>query len=483
MIYFNSVCTKMSLLDSQVIGLKHVLLIVYSRFIFLLKKTSYLLSLFSDMFTHHLIILLTVLIISKADLTCKTMNDSLVSCTADTTGNVLARNIVSDNIYTTVITIRSCRISEVENEAFSNLTALEYLDLSRNKIQILNFGVFEDTQLLISLNLSYNQLANLPIGIFDQMTRLTHLDLKVNKINTLVFGIFDKLRELEYVDLSDNDIMGRELHPRLFDNRPFIKFIDFSRNDMIAAPGNWLQTFQSLQVLNLNGCFLNEIPAFAIKPNLRPLKQLVLSNNQISNLQNESLFVHLENLEHLDLSHNIIGKFLKIKHKKKKKRKKNIDGEIFQPLRKLKTILLNNSKVKIIPETLFRNIPKLTKIDLSVNKIEEVPLNAFKGSPLKDLNLSNNRITYLQDNFCLDLMRSGSKLNKFLFDSNPWQCACLTEFLREVKILGIEYNSAKYERKELVCVTSTEFICKRNPNVIDMYVNTYRQLMGSTAML
>lgn len=277
--------------------------------------------------------------------------------------------------------------------------------------------------------------------------------------------------------------MGREMHPHLFNHSPHITFIDFSRNDMLAAPGSLLDAFQSLQVLNLNGCFLNEIPTFAIKPNLRTLKRLVLSSNQISNLQNESLFIHLENLEHLDLSYNIIGKFLKVKHKKKKKRKKNIDGEIFLPLRRLQTILLNNNKVKIIPETLFRNLPKLTKIDLSVNKIEELPANAFKGSPLKDLNLSNNKITYLDNHFCLELMNSGCKFKKILFDSNPWQCACLLEFLRELKRLGIEYNRAKYEGKELVCVTSTEFNCKRNPSVIDMYVDTYRQLTGMTTTL
>ncbi|CAH0597690.1 unnamed protein product [Chrysodeixis includens] len=434
------------------------------------------------MSAHHFI-LLAVIIVTEAQIICKTRNVTNVLCIGGKTDYVLARGLVSDNTNTTRIKIRSCRITEVENEAFNNLTSLKYLDLSRNRIERLNIGVLDDTKLLISLNLSYNQLTVLPVGIFDQITHLTHLDLKVNKINALELGVFDKLRRLKYLDLSDNDFTGRELHPHLFDHNPYILFIDFSRNDMIAAPEDLLHAFQSLQVLNLDGCFLNEIPAFAIEPNLRTLKQLVLSTNQISNLQNESLFANLENLEYLDLSYNIIGKFLKVKHKKKKKRKKNIDGEIFMPLRRLQTILLNNNKVKFIPETLFRSLPKLTKIDLSVNKIEEVPVNAFKGSPLKELNLSYNKITYLQENFCQELLNSGSKLKKFLFDANPWQCACLMEFLKEVKRLGIGFNSAKYEGKELVCVTSTDYNCKRNPSVIDMYVDTYRELMGITTTL
>ncbi|CAH0597691.1 unnamed protein product [Chrysodeixis includens] len=412
-------------------------------------------------------ILLAVLIVVEAKPRCVTYGSEVV-CNAGTTDYKLERGLVSDDTRTSSIILKSCRITDVEYESFNSLTALKHLDLSQNKIQKLKLGVIDEPKQLTHLNLSHNQITAFPLGLFDQVTRLTHLDLKGNKISNLELGIFDPLHGLKVLDLSSNNLLGRDLNPYVFDQSTHITWLDYSRNDMSDAPQNLLHALDSLEFLNLDRCFLTEVPAFAIKSNLRTMKHLILSTNQIKSLDNAAIFVNLDNLEILDLSYNLL---------------ENINGDILAPLKKLQKIVLRSNKIKTIPDNLFRNIPKLITIDLFGNLMEDVPVNAFRGSPLKNLNLANNKITYLQDNFCLELMNSGGKLKKFLFDPNPWQCACLMDLLKEVKKFGIEYNSAKYNGKEPVCVTWNEFRCNRQQIVNEDYIDAYHEAKSTKKIL
>lgn len=409
------------------------------------------------------IVTLAVLVRIKAEPECKTIKGTEVICTPGTEDYQLVRGLVSDNHRTTRVTLRSCRIIDVEYESFNNLTSLKYLDLSLNKIAKLKLGVLDEPKQLTHLNLSYNMLTEFPLGLFDQTTNIESLDLKGNKINNIELGVFDPLQNLRFVDLSSNAFQGRDLSAYIFDRSPNIAFMDFSRNDMTGAPENLLHAFESLDILNLDRTLLKEVPAFATKSNLKTMKTLILSTNQISALDNAVLFINLDSLELLDLSFNIIER---------------INGDIFSPLKKLQKIVLRDNKIKVIPDNLFQNMPKLITIHLMGNQISDVPVTAFRGTPLKNLNLSNNKITYLVDNFCLELQNSGGRLKKFLFDPNPWQCACLNEVLIEVKKLGIEYNSAKYNGKKAVCVTTNEFHCKRQQNFNDFYIDLYKNVVS-----
>ncbi|PZC80695.1 hypothetical protein B5X24_HaOG214096 [Helicoverpa armigera] len=408
-----------------------------------------------------LAVFLTVFAIAEAKPKCKTFSEKDVVCTAGKTDYQLVRGLVSDNNKTTGITLRACRIYDIEYESFNDLNSLSYLDLSQNKIQSLKLGVIDEPKQLSYLNLSYNQLTEFPLGLFDQVTKLDLLDVRGNKINKLELGIFDPLTKLNFVDLSSNALVGKDLNPYIFDQSPHITFIDFSRNNMEGSPDNLLHAFQSLQILNLDRCFLKEVPSFATKPNLGTMKHLILSTNQISKLDNPATFVNLDSLELLDLTANVI---------------ETINPNIFSPLKNLQKVDLKNNIMKTIPDDLFRNMPKLISVDLYGNQLEEVSVNAFRGSPLKNLNLSSNRITYLQDNFCLELRNSGGKIKKFLFDPNPWQCACLHDLLKEVKRLGIEYNKGKYDGKRPVCVTTAEFNCKRQQNFNEMYIDMFNDV-------
>lgn len=412
-------------------------------------------------FKNTLAVLLIILAIIEATPKCKTPKAKEVVCTAGKSDYELVRGLVSDNNRTTRITLRACRLSGVDFESFNDLTSLTYLDMSLNKIQTLRLGVIDEPKKLTHLNLSYNQITDFPLGLFDQITKLETLDLKGNKIETLELGIFDTLHKLRYVDLSSNALVGKDLNPYIFDQSPNITFMDFSRNNMEDSSEILLNAFLKLEILNLDRCGLSKVPEFVTKPNLGTLKQLILSTNQISTLDNPSTFVNLDSLEQLDLTANVI---------------ESINDNIFSPLKNLLKVDLKRNMIKVIPDNLFKNMPRLISVDLYGNQIEDVPVNAFRGSPLKNLNLSNNKITFLADNFCLELRNSGGKIKKFLMDPNPWQCACLNDLLKELKKFGIEYNSNKYDGTRPVCVTTSEFNCKRQKDYNELYIDIFNEV-------
>lgn len=388
-----------------------------------------------------------------------------VVCTAGPEDYELQRGLVSDNDKTTGITLRDCKIKEIKQESFKNLPSLQYIDLSINKIENLHLGVLDGTRQVSYLNLSYNLISELELGIFDQKPNLEVLDLRSNKLKALKLGVFDPLRKLGHLDLSDNLLKGSELNPFVFDKSRGIKFLDFSRNVMSDSKDNLLKSFQSLDFLNLDRCFIkNNVPIFVRNSNLRTVRHIILSTNQIDNLRDATTFVNLDNLEILDLSFNSID---------------IINEDVFKPLRKLKKILLRHNNLRTISENLFQNIPNLGLIDLSYNRLEYIPVNALRGTSVKILNLSHNKFSFLENNFVLELRNSGAKLTKFYFNDNPWQCACLRELLNELRSYSVQYNSYKYTGKVIVCtIKKSNKNCMRhvseNEDFSDMYFSALR---------
>lgn len=404
-----------------------------------------------------------ILATGTADPTCQTFGVRDIVCYAGKSDYDLRRGLVSDNNRTTGITLRACRITDIEMESFKALPSLEYLDLSVNSLTKLKLGVLDDSFRLKFLNLSFNSLTEFPLGLFDQMPNLEILDLNRNQIDTIQQGVLAPLTKLRHLDLSGNMLAGRQLTSYIFEHNNHIQFMDFSRNDMSGTPDNLLQAFQAIDFLNLDRSFLNEVPSFATKPNLKSMKHLMLSTNQITKIDRPNMFVNLDNLEIINLAENAI---------------ESINANVFQPLKKLKMIVLRNNKLKSIPDSLFQNMPKLVNLYLAHNLLEFIPVNAFRGSGIKNLNIGGNKFTYLTDNFCLELKNSGTHLKKFYFGDNPWQCACLLDTLSEVRRMGIEYNNDKYNGEEKVCVANN-FNCERQTTANDINQELFAELVDS----
>ena len=118
-------------------------------------------------------------------------------------------------------------IDEDEGWMGLNLSKLEVLIISSNKLSYLLEGTFETSPLLIKLDISDNLLTN----IHSQ--------------------VFTPLKHLKMIDMSRNKIVS--LEPLL--NLPSAKFISISHNKIVSIPTNFLPKpgISSLEILDLSG--------------------------------------------------------------------------------------------------------------------------------------------------------------------------------------------------------------------------------------
>ncbi|CAG9569218.1 unnamed protein product [Danaus chrysippus] len=383
-------------------------------------------------------------------------------CTSSEENYILKRGLVSDNNRTSSVTLRGCRVSGVEYEAFENMASLKYIDLSQNSISELKLGVLDDIKTVTHLNLSHNALTTFPLGLFDQLPNLATLDLTSNSLENIELGVFDPLQKLKYLSLSNNMLRGDNINPYIFDRNVQLIYLDMSRNHLTSTPSQLLNAVKVLETLILEKCLLNEVPLFVVKNNLKSLKTLSLASNHISKIDDPLIFVNVDNLEHLNLADNNIA---------------ILEGSVFKTLKKLKSIILRGNKLTSLPVELFQDMKNLANIDLSHNSISTINVNSFHGTSVKNLNLADNKLTYLTSNFCLELRNFGAKLTKFYFNQNPWQCACLRDIVDEVKRLGISYNSRQYDGRHPVCVTTEEFHCNRHDRFNRVYIDMYDDLV------
>lgn len=80
-------------------------------------------------------------------------------------------------------------LEKIPKDFFECLTALEYLNLSKNKITALPDGIGK-LQDLAELDLSYNQFTSLPPDIEELNESLTSLDISHNPLDGIPAGVF-----------------------------------------------------------------------------------------------------------------------------------------------------------------------------------------------------------------------------------------------------------------------------------------------------
>lgn len=88
--------------------------------------------------------------------------------------------------------------------AVSDSYTLEKLDLSENKISIIDDDAFNGLENLVELDLSFNELKYLPTSI-GKLKKLKRLNLSGNKISSLPKE-FENLTSLEFLDFDNNPI-------------------------------------------------------------------------------------------------------------------------------------------------------------------------------------------------------------------------------------------------------------------------------------
>ncbi|SPR01723.1 unnamed protein product (mitochondrion) [Plasmodiophora brassicae] len=111
------------------------------------------------------------------------------------------------------LTLQTCRICGIDDNAFSPLSALTYIYLAYNQISSpLSSATFAGLTRLAHLNLGVNQIASISSNVFTNVNQLTYLNLGTNSITMITNGAFDSLTALRTLYLDTNQLSALPDH-------------------------------------------------------------------------------------------------------------------------------------------------------------------------------------------------------------------------------------------------------------------------------
>lgn len=327
-------------------------------------------------------------------------NNSISSLDTDTQ----VKSLPSRSVKT--IDLSQNLLNKIPNTCFSIFTALQYLNLSHNKISSFDILTFEGVMELKTLDVSYNMLFEIGNSFTrfmnldelflqnNKLTKLTdynlitllqlkNLNLSSNMIESFENNTFKNLVMLEYLDLSNNKIeiipknmfeQNSNLHSVLisdnyishvddgaFDGKNVTKF-DVRENNLTGSIEK--DTFKGVHVtdLDLSGGTITSLGDEAFKFMCQDLNYLNVSFNIINSISH-SAFTCSERLRVLDLSHNHIEEL-------------NFETSGLKNLLKL---YVRHNSIKKITNTVYKNLVYLENLDLSHNEITEIESKSFVG--------------------------------------------------------------------------------------------------------
>lgn len=317
--------------------------------------------------------------------------------------------------------LKNNQISAIESLAFNDLHDLTYLDLSHNNISSFDINSVKDSPLEY-LNLAFNYLSTIKCEI---QNNLVSLQLSNNLLST-----FESLQmlKLKQLDLSHNKLTDFKVN-----SIPALTTLNLSYNK--------LKKFVSIGSLTELHLSHNKIVNFSCTED-QILVNLDLSYNKISHF-NSNIFKYLSLLQALDLSHNNL----------------NLISDMFNDLRSLRTLSLQNNHLAVVPPNTFLGLESLKDLDLSQNYFDQFQFGSFFGiKQLQKLDLSYNKIKEVEFDKLLDL----NNLTELIIDGNnctlelsdlhfklpalsimslghiPWKCNDLVRLTVSLRKLHIE---------------------------------------------
>ena len=198
------------------------------------------------------------------------------------------------------------KIKTLPKNGFTKLPILEYLWLDNNLIENLKEFPFRNLTKLLWLALNDNNITELPAGVFDNVPNIRTILLNRNKLEKIPNGVFDKCENLYQVNLAENHL--KTIDENAFQNMKGLNSIDISRNyiQMLSLNAKHIEYLYAenagLQSIHINAfiqtAFLrdNQINDIYFS-NPRILRNLILTNNSLSDLCNISVCIHLEILD------------------------------------------------------------------------------------------------------------------------------------------------------------------------------------------
>lgn len=345
-------------------------------------------------------------------------------------------------------------------------------NLSNNKISTLEAGCFDNISgTLLVLKLNRNRLALLPSKVF-RLPQLNFLEMKRNKIKVVDSLTFNGTEALRSLKMQRNGIT--KLMDGAFFGLNNMEELELEHNNLTEVSKGWLYGLRMLRVLQLSHNTVGIIRADAWEF-LQKLKQLDLSSNHLTRLE-DTAFVGLGLLENLNLGENSIShlgegvfgglaslRSLDIRNNEISWAIEDSVG-VFEGMKKLNTLVLQRNKIKSITKKAFEGLEELEHLDLSKNGIMSIHPEALAHLKLKSFVLNTTSL------LCDCQLQW---LGQWLIDSQFHQ-----------SVSAVCAHPAGLVGRDILSVSAEDFVCDDFPKPrISSHPETAVALRGSNVTL
>lgn len=355
-------------------------------------------------------------------------------------------------------------------QVFCDLAGLQVLNVSRNRLSdVADLGLAWDTGVpcptgIITLDASFNSVSRLRSGALAPLSHLRHLKLDHNGLEHVDEDALAAADQLERLDLSVNALDG--LAEGLLASATGLRELDLSNNSLRALPARALASQTHLEVLALasNRLALAE-QADGLFDGLVRLVVLDLSHNEITCIR-RALFKHLYSVQVVRLRSNAIesveaGSFAALSNLHTLDLADNrlafVESHYFSGLLVLNELRLSANAIVGLDADVFRNCSNLEALQLDDNRLERVPASFKTLVRLKTLDLSRNRIRFVN----ATALRALKNLVHLRLSANQIKTLRQASFpaLAQLKSLDVSYSSLQsIERGALDALTGLEVL-------------------------
>uniref|UniRef100_A0A665VJX1 Slit homolog 1 protein n=1 Tax=Echeneis naucrates TaxID=173247 RepID=A0A665VJX1_ECHNA len=345
-------------------------------------------------------------------------------------------------------------IKSVPPGAFSPYKKLRRIDLSNNQISEIAPDAFQGLRSLNSLVLYGNKITDLPKGVFDGLYALQLLLLNANKIHCVRANAFQDLQNLSLLSLYDNKI--QTLAKGTFTSLRAIQTLHLAQNPFICDCNlKWLADYLRSNPIETSGARCASPRRLANKRiGQIKSKKFRCSGTEDTRLNNacnsdpvcppkcrcESNVVDCSNLKLTKIPEHIPASTTELR--------------------------LNNNEITTLEATgVFKNLSQLKKINLSNNKITEIEDGAFEGaSSVNELHLTANQI----DSVRSGMFRGLEGLRMLMLRNNRISCVHNDSFtgLHNVRLLSLYDN-------QLTTITPGAFDTLQTLSTLNLLANSF----------
>ncbi|XP_077457742.1 leucine-rich repeat transmembrane neuronal protein 4-like isoform X2 [Stigmatopora argus] len=147
--------------------------------------------------------------------------------------------------------LRSNGLRQIVVRTFLECRSLEFLDLGYNRLRSLSRTTFLGLFRLKELHLEHNQFSRINFYIFPRLTSLQTLYLQWNRIRAVSQGEAWTWAKMQKLDLSGNEI--QTLDPLVFRSMPNLQTLNLESNKLRSVPAEAVAAWTSLSSVGLAG--------------------------------------------------------------------------------------------------------------------------------------------------------------------------------------------------------------------------------------